>query len=306
MNYYWVNQGKTYKEEKSGAYLWAPVKNAQGNTFFHWENMLKLAVNDIVFNYRKGALVGYCVISSKSYFAPQPEEFTVDVEWEHEGHMADAVYYVFDDPLVLEEVYHKIEHVLPGKYSPINATKKEERLQIKANQGYLYQINSEVAKLLCEIAKVKSEVLFDDNGVENKLQEDYKTPDVTSRTGLVTSRVGQGEYRRRILKRWNYQCAVTKCSIKEILIASHIVPWKDSNNRERMDVDNGILLSPVYDALFDKHFISFNKAGKIILSKSLSHTELSKFGITGHESISNLSAGNHRYLEVHRKKLAKL
>ena len=35
--YYWVNQGKTYKEEKAGGYLWAPIKNSTGNSFFHWD-----------------------------------------------------------------------------------------------------------------------------------------------------------------------------------------------------------------------------------------------------------------------------
>ena len=51
--YYWVNQGKTYKEEKAGGYLWAPIKNSKGNSFFHWENMTKLKPADIVFNLLK-------------------------------------------------------------------------------------------------------------------------------------------------------------------------------------------------------------------------------------------------------------
>ena len=56
--YYWVNQGKTYKEEKAGGYLWAPIKNSKGNSFFHWENMTKLKPTDIVFHYCRGFVVG--------------------------------------------------------------------------------------------------------------------------------------------------------------------------------------------------------------------------------------------------------
>ena len=57
----------------------------------------------------------------------------------------------------------------------------------------------------------------------------------------------------------------TNCSILKILIASHIVPWKEASDNERLDVENGILLSPTIDALFDKHLISFNDDGSIII-----------------------------------------
>ena len=53
------------------------------------------------------------------------------------------------------------------------------------------------------------------------------------------------------------------------MIASHIVPWRDSNDDERRDVNNGILLSPTYDALFDKHLISFNDLGHIMISSKI-------------------------------------
>lgn len=128
-------------------------------------------------------------------------------------------------------------------------------------------------------------------------------PNVTERKGLVTSRVGQGAYRKSILFRWDFKCAVTKYSKKEILIASHIVPWKESTNEERLDVNNGILLSPTYDALFDQHLISFENSGKIILSESLSKTKYQYIGISGKEVISNFSAENHGYLDRHRSLL---
>ena len=97
-------------------------------------------------------------------------------------------------------------------------------------------------------------------------QYEIKLPNVTERSGLVTSRVGQGAYRKRIIHRWEYQCAVTGFSKLEVLIASHILPWKIATDEERLDVDNGLLLSPTYDALFDRHLISFEKNGSIVLS----------------------------------------
>ncbi|WP_071596984.1 HNH endonuclease signature motif containing protein [Niabella aurantiaca] len=70
------------------------------------------------------------------------------------------------------------------------------------------------------------------------------------------------------MHRWRFACAVTGYTKHEILIASHIVPWRHANNIERLDVHNGILLSPVYDALFDQHLISFENNGKIILPRA--------------------------------------
>lgn len=128
-------------------------------------------------------------------------------------------------------------------------------------------------------------------------------PNITERQGLVTSRVGQGAYRKSILFRWKYKCAVTNYSKKEILIASHIVSWKDSTNEERLDVDNGILLSPTYDALFDQNLIAFENNGKIILSDVLSNTRYQDIGVTGTEIIKNFSQDNYPYLERHREKL---
>lgn len=122
----------------------------------------------------------------------------------------------------------------------------------------------------------------------------------TERIGLVTSRVGQGAYRKRIVHRWEYKCAVTGFNNLNILIASHIVPWSDSNDNERLDVNNGILLSPTYDALFDQHLISFENNGKIILSDTIESQAYQKIGLTGKEKILKFNSLNPNYLDRHR------
>lgn len=129
----------------------------------------------------------------------------------------------------------------------------------------------------------------------------YSPPNETERKGLVTSRVGQGAYRKRIIHRWEYKCAVTGFDKLDILIASHILPWSKSNNEERLDVDNGLLLSPTYDALFDKHLITFNSNGKIELSEKIEIQAYQKIGVTGKESIKKLNSRNLLYLERHNQ-----
>lgn len=298
--YYWVNQGKTYKEEKEGGYLWAPIKNNKGSSFFHWENMKKLNPNDIVFNYRKGFIIGYCEVETNCFLAPQPEEFNVDVEWENEGYMANSSYILFTEPISIEHIFDKIARYLPEKYSPLNNSGKDHK--IRANQGYLYEIDQNIAEQIFKFAGMTFNNIFD---LVNENTNEFK-PKVTSRINLTSSRIGQGEYRQKVLRRWRYKCAVNNSNVQEVLIASHIVPWREATDSERLDVENGLLLSPTFDALFDKYFISFSNTGEIMLSSVISKTEFLKMGVTGNEKINNLSPKNKSYLKRHRDKLLKL
>ena len=144
--------------------------------------------------------------------------------------------------------------------------------------------------------------LFDSPSMAAEATFNYEIniPNKTERQGLITSRVGQGAYRKRIIHRWEYKCAVTGFDKLDILIASHILPWASSDDNQRLDVHNGILLSPTYDALFDRHLISFENSGKIILSDSIETQAFKKIGVTGQEKINNLSNHNFEYLEKHR------
>jgi hypothetical protein len=140
-----------------------------------------------------------------------------------------------------------------------------------------------------------------------KTQKDYskrgeqKKPNNTERSGLVTSRVGQGWYRQEILKKWNNKCSITNCSVVEILISSHIKGWSECNDDERLDPDNGILLSPNIDSLFDKHFISFEDNGSILISDKVSKEDLDILGIS--KSIRlKVDDGMKKYLKHHRNR----
>jgi hypothetical protein len=147
--------------------------------------------------------------------------------------------------------------------------------------------------------------MFDDIPLAAESESEYGIiyPNETEKKGLVTSRVGQGAYRKRIIHRWEYKCAVTGFDKLNILIASHILPWAEADDNQRLDVHNGILLSPTYDALFDRHLISFENNGKILLSDSIEFQAFQKIGVSGKEKINSLSNYNLEYLEKHRSKI---
>lgn len=132
---------------------------------------------------------------------------------------------------------------------------------------------------------------------QNRIQN-YKKPNKTERSGLVTSRVGQGYYRQNIRAKWNNTCPVTGCKVLGVLIASHIVPWSECNSEQRLDVENGILLSPNADSLFDRHLISFSDEGHLLVSEHIKN-DLKRLGIPADTQIP-ISEGMKPYLRKHR------
>ena len=151
------------------------------------------------------------------------------------------------------------------------------------------------------LSTTKEDQIRSEISTENKKEYNYNKPNQTERQGLVITRVGQGYYRKQLLERWENQCAVTNCSIKNILIASHIVPWRKSNDVERLDVGNGILLSPDLDALFDKHLITFKDDGKILISNNIEEDHLTNLGISKDLKLHTIYPDMISYLERHRE-----
>jgi hypothetical protein len=133
--------------------------------------------------------------------------------------------------------------------------------------------------------KTTSNTISRQGVVSDKRKRTYTRPNKTERSGLVTSRVGQGYYRQQIREKWGSTCPVTGVQITGILIASHIVPWSESTDQERLDPNNGILLSPNIDSLFDRHLVSFTSAGNMVVSPKISKDELISLGIDSNAKI---------------------
>jgi putative restriction endonuclease len=122
---------------------------------------------------------------------------------------------------------------------------------------------------------------------------------------LIKSRVGQGEYRNNLLAECPY-CPITLISDDRLLNASHIKPWAMSDNFEKTDPKNGFMLTPTFDRLFDRGFLSFTDDKRTILSPFLSNMTYSKLGISDNKIIPLLPIeGREKYLEYHRKEILK-
>jgi len=96
-------------------------------------------------------------------------------------------------------------------------------------------------------------------------------PRATEAERLVVQRIGQDIFRDRLMDYWQGRCPLTGISDPALLRASHIVPWADcASDAERLDVHNGLLLSALWDAAFDRALVTFDDAGRPEFSPSLS------------------------------------
>ena len=118
------------------------------------------------------------------------------------------------------------------------------------------------------------------------------------------TRIGQGKYREDLKRLWNYSCSVTGCRIDEVLIASHIKPWRDcTENNEWLNPYNGLLLVPNLDSLFDKGYISFSDDGVIMISNKIGASEYKSLGINTKMRLRFVLEEHKAFLQYHRENI---
>src|SRR6516162_6424308 len=105
-----------------------------------------------------------------------------------------------------------------------------------------------------------------------------------------------------------HACRITQVARMEHLVASHIQPWRDSSNEQRLDGENGLLLTPTVDHLFDKGFISFENTGQLIVSPVADPVSLKRMGVDrdARVNVGTFSQGQRQHLEFHRENVLRM
>jgi len=131
---------------------------------------------------------------------------------------------------------------------------------------------------------------------------EFSTLEKTEQESIVKSRIGQGIFRDRLIKLWG-GCSVTGLSNLTLLMASHIKPWRDCSNQERLDPLNGLLLHPTLNHLFDSGLITFDDFGRVQLSKRLSESDIKTLHINQDWTLRKFPNGIISYLRYHRERI---
>lgn len=148
--------------------------------------------------------------------------------------------------------------------------------------------------------------LNSDLGIQEEAQEAIVKNDQiltsTEKEIIIKARRGQGLYREKLMQKYNKSCIVTGTNISQVLVASHIKPWVVCDNNERIDVNNGLLLSATFDRLFDSGLITFDKKGKMLVSNMVSKDNFEKLHIdnTINYDIKYVQTMG-KYLDYHNK-----
>ena len=175
--------------------------------------------------------------------------------------------------------------------------KRQER-SVYTSKKSLSDFRAGLNKFLAFINSDYHKRIADSIITEIKAVENDNTIKMTEKDSIVKSRIGQGIFRKGLIEYW-HGCAISQCPLTWMLIASHIKPWRDADNQERLDPYNGLLLLPNYDKLFDLGYISFNSKGKIMYSRLLDKFDRETIGLTNNLHLVKLEEQHLKYLKYH-------
>jgi putative restriction endonuclease len=139
----------------------------------------------------------------------------------------------------------------------------------KQCQPYWDEFANDREKLLFESEKILAE--REHTSLEKKFSpilKDISGLKGATREALVSVRVNQNVFRQIVLSNYNGKCAVSGVELPELLVASHIIPWAE-RKEERLNPENGICLSSLYDKAFDQGLIGFDADYKMQVSQRL-------------------------------------
>lgn len=160
-------------------------------------------------------------------------------------------------------------------------------------RGYIL-LQNQPSKFTFQLIDKKVEV----ESLVSDIQANYSITS-TEKDSIIKSRVGQGLYRQKALKLWS-SCSVTNFTIEDILIASHIKPWKLSNNEERLNPYNSLILVPTLDKLFDKGYLGFDSNnGKIMLSNKINPIDWNRIGVASNLRLKQIPSETKLFLDYH-------
>jgi putative restriction endonuclease len=319
MRFWWVNQNQTFEQETHGGYLWSPKRNANDHRNPFYEFMREVAPGDAVFSFQRTYIRAIGLAESYCYECPKPAEFgSAGPNWSHVGWKVDVRFTRLERPIRPADHMNVLAPLLPAKYSPLRPNGHGlQSVYLTAVQPFLANAllglmdasaraivsNAEVleAALDPNHSPAQGQIEWEEHLVQTIQQ---KNIDETEKTALIIARRGQGLFKQRV-RQIERRCRITGVERIEHLIASHCKPWRDSDDSERLDGENGLLLTPSIDHLFDRGFISFERNGDLLVSPVADREALERMGVPmrGKHNVGRFSEGQRTYLEFHQERV---
>lgn len=204
-------------------------------------------------------------------------EYTHPVNWQisFEDTLLDRYVHVFDE--IQDDVFQYLGPAKLELKEPVLSAEPDEQ-----NNTWEYTYVIEGTLLASEnIVDPVIEPTIKSEDVEKDIPQDLKGYE---REAVIKARINQSGFRKNLIKKYG-RCCLCGVESPELLLASHIKPWKDSNEDEKGSTSNGLLLCPNHDKLFDRGLISFNDDGTILISEKLSKNDQTFMNVSSNMTI---------------------
>lgn len=311
MRYWWVNQNQTYRHEFHGGYLWSPKRNANGARNPFYESMREVAPGDLIFSFADTRILALGIARSYCWESPKPREFgTAGQNWEDIGWKVAVSFTELANKIRPKDHISVLRPLLPERYSPLQPNGNGlqsvylTEVQIPLAEVLIGLIGAEASDLAISahgiVPVIRDDLDIWERRLEQQVADDPAIRE-TDRAAIIRARNGQGLFRDRVSK-IESRCRITGVENPAHLIASHCKPWRDATNEERLDGENGLLLTPSIDHLFDRGFIGFEDNGTLIISPVAHRSSLQRMGIDTVRitNVGGFTSGQKQFLDFHR------
>ena len=321
MKYWWVNQNQTYDQEVGGGYMWSPKRKANDAFNHFYDTMRAVAPGDLIFSFCKTRIKAVGVARSLAYESPRPEEFgRVGLNWRGVGWRIDVEYRELRNPFRPAEHMGLIRPLLPSLYAPL----KDNGLGMQCM--YLTELPTPLADVVISLAGPEAAAavirghvvaaeapLLSDNAreVQGLWEADLERTVAEGHSenepvvlDVRAARFGRGLFRRRVLEH-ERTCRLSGVHDHSVLICRHIKPWRHSDDSERLDGENGLLLCPNADFLFSRGLISFEENGNFLVAPAVREDLLLRLNLdpATHPNVGSFTERQAEFLRFHRDRL---
>lgn len=301
--YWWVNQTRAVSRGMMQDYLWAPG-SARGSAAESARLLQQVSPGDLVFAYGEGVIAGIGLALRQAGAAPRPSELGPARAAGQDGWYLAVRFFELALPLRLRSHMPQLKALFPASHAPLrSAGVRNPAVYFAEAPGAL--VDALRALLAGQLEDIEAQIKA---AVQSELADDWMESSIRRRTDLqlpekqqlLRARRGLGSFRAN-LEKLETACRVTGLLDRRHLRACHIKPWSVSEDHEKLDGANGLLLSPHVAHLFLRGYISFSNEGDLLASRHLNPAILSAWSLRMPMKTGLFRPAQCAYLDYHRQ-----
>jgi hypothetical protein len=266
--------------------------------------MALVAPGDMVFSFCDTRIKAIGMAVGAAQTAQKPNFGSVGTNWGDEGWFVPVEFKEIENPPRPKDFISELKPHLASKYAPLrsNGDGLQSVYLASVSAGFADVILGKIGQspeLISELGK-EAESATAEEAIRGRTDIG-----ATTKQQLINSRRGQGIFKANVRLNED-RCRVTRIDDHRFLVASHIKPWSQCNDAEKLDGCNGLLLSPHVDRLFDRGLISFTDNGEILVSKKMPSEVLRRWGLDTTSRVGAFKGAQCTYLDYHRKNVFRI